>query len=171
MRAIPPIRMKFPLFFPALTDSSFLRSQRLWPNKQQGFSLVEVTLAIGIISFGMLSVIGMIPVGLSTIRHAIDERIEAQIAQGMKAEILLTPFSELSETYAKKTFHFDAEGKPTDQQGLSHFQVKTDLVAAIYPGATDEPEVWNAVRSVQVEISGIRDEMHRFAIIVPNSGD
>lgn len=40
--------------------------------RAQGFTLVEVTLAIGIIAFALLAVLALVPVGLNSGRAAID---------------------------------------------------------------------------------------------------
>ncbi len=46
-----------------------------------GFTLVEVVLALGIIGFAILAILGILPVGLNTGRSAQDETRAAQIAQ------------------------------------------------------------------------------------------
>jgi uncharacterized protein (TIGR02598 family) len=61
-----------------------------------GFSLVEVTLAIGIIAFAIVPMLGLIPMGLSTSRQAVDNTIEAQIIQQLSNQAQQTDFSQLS---------------------------------------------------------------------------
>lgn len=41
--------------------------------RNSGFSLVEVVLALGIVSFCMVSVVGLLPVGLSSVKNGTDE--------------------------------------------------------------------------------------------------
>lgn len=52
-----------------------------------GFSLVEVVLALGVISFAIVAILGVLPVGLQTGHSAQDETRAAQIAQAILASI------------------------------------------------------------------------------------
>lgn len=49
--------------------------------KTAAFSLVEVTLAIGIIAFGLLAIIGLLPVGMNSGRESVDATHAQLIAQ------------------------------------------------------------------------------------------
>jgi uncharacterized protein (TIGR02598 family) len=64
-------------------------------SRQRGFSLVEVTLAIGIVSFAFLAILGLIPIGLQTFRSAIDTSVSAQIFQRVINEAQQTDFDTL----------------------------------------------------------------------------
>ena len=46
-----------------------------------GFSLVETTLSIGVISFGLLTLVPLLDLGMKSSRFARDDRTTAQIAQ------------------------------------------------------------------------------------------
>jgi uncharacterized protein (TIGR02598 family) len=50
-------------------------------NRQFGFSLVEVVLALGVISFAIVAILGLIPTGLQTSHSSQDETRATQIAQ------------------------------------------------------------------------------------------
>ena len=45
---------------------------------RNGFSLIEVVLSIGIVSFALLLIIGLIPVGLGSIKHAQEQAAAAE---------------------------------------------------------------------------------------------
>ncbi len=82
-----------------------------------GFSLVEVVLAIGIVSFAFVALLGLLPAGLSTFRTAIDTSNEARILQSITGKAQLTDFSKLPEldyTSQKEIFYYDEEGSQTD---------------------------------------------------------
>jgi uncharacterized protein (TIGR02598 family) len=49
--------------------------------KSQGFSLVEVTLAIGIVAFALIAILGLVPVGLNSGRDSIAATHTPLIAQ------------------------------------------------------------------------------------------
>src|ERR1700742_1236811 len=50
-------------------------------SKRQGFSLVEVVLALGIVAFAFVAILGLIPAGMSTFRQAINISVCSQIGQ------------------------------------------------------------------------------------------
>lgn len=51
------------------------------------FSLVEVVLALGVVSFAIVAILGILPVGLSTGHSAQDETRAAQIAEDILASL------------------------------------------------------------------------------------
>ncbi len=79
--------------------------------RRSAFSLVEITLALGIISFALVSVMALMPLGMKNLRSAIDTTVSAQITQSLVAETQQTDFSEL-ETFTRS---FDDQGQPLDQ--------------------------------------------------------
>lgn len=92
-------------------------SRSRFPKKlRQAFSLVEITLAIGILSFCMIPIMGLIPVALNTSRKAMEKNIETRILQNVRAELLQIPFSELPE---EGVFVFDADGYRLDGSAAS----------------------------------------------------
>lgn len=58
---------------------------------RQGFSLVEVTLALGIAAFSLLAIFGLLPVGVKSHRNAIEQTAAAGIATGIFADLRATP--------------------------------------------------------------------------------
>lgn len=52
-------------------------------NSQKAFSLVEVVLALGIISFACITLLGLLSMGLVTVSHAVGNTVEAQIIQSV----------------------------------------------------------------------------------------
>lgn len=61
-----------------------------------GFSLIECALSLGVVSFGFVALIGLIPVGLNTFHSAIDATVSSQISQGLLTEVRQAKFSELA---------------------------------------------------------------------------
>lgn len=64
--------------------SSFWK--RCFAGSRSGHSLVEVTLALGIISSGLLTLIPLMTIGMEQTRQAQDNRMAAQIAQSFVEE-------------------------------------------------------------------------------------
>jgi len=145
-----------------------------------GFTLVEVTLAIGIISFAFVTMFGLLPVGLSVSRQAMDTTIEAQIVQQMKTQALQTDFSQLGELAAADEMYFDDQGKQVDEaQAL--YRTKFSAVSA----NTRLPEGAATDRLKTVTISllntkGMADRANadlatssdakKFTILIPDNG-
>ena len=77
--------------------------------RTDAFSLVEVTLALGILAFAFVAVFGMLPVGLQTFRDSADKTQTTQIAQRLLADAQQTPFDLLPNLYGKISY-FDDEG-------------------------------------------------------------
>jgi uncharacterized protein (TIGR02598 family) len=82
-----------------------------------GFSLVEVTLAIGVIAFAFVALLGLLPAGLTSFRAAIDLNNETRIVQSIVGKVQVTDFNEvpnLDYSVSNEIYYFDEEGTPTD---------------------------------------------------------
>lgn len=64
---------------PSTIQASLLPS--LQKRRAQAFSLVEVVLAIGVVSFAFVAILGLLPAGMTQFRQAVDTTVCAQIAQ------------------------------------------------------------------------------------------
>ncbi len=83
-------------------------------NSIRAFSLVEIVISVGIVSFAFVALMGMIPVGLSTFENSIDATMEAQISQRLFSEAQQANFSNLTALTADGRF-YDYEGFPIGQ--------------------------------------------------------
>jgi uncharacterized protein (TIGR02598 family) len=84
--------------------------------KSSAFSLVEVVLALGICSFAMIGIVGMIPVGLSTFKGAMETTAQAQIVQALASEVLLTDYQTLTGSTGRTAPSFyNEQGMPTEE--------------------------------------------------------
>lgn len=61
---------------------------------EDGFSLVEVSVAMAIAAVALVTLIGLIPQGLKTMQDAADQAISGRIHQQILSEIQLTPFRD-----------------------------------------------------------------------------
>lgn len=78
--------------------------------KPLAFSLVEIVMALGIVSFAMMGIVGLLMVGMNTFRDSMDTTIQARIAQRIISDAQLTEFGKLS---ARQAF-FDEGGREMD---------------------------------------------------------
>jgi len=65
-----------------------------------GFSLIEVTIALGITAFGITSVLGLLPQSLDQIRKASDVGAEARIFQQIASDISQAEWDSSSSSAA-----------------------------------------------------------------------
>lgn len=59
--------------------------------KRPGFSLVEVTLALGVAAVSLLAISALLPVGLKTNQIAIEQRASTDILSAVVADLRATP--------------------------------------------------------------------------------
>ena len=83
------------------------------PRSAQGFSLVEVALALGIVAFAFVSLFGLLPTGLGVFRSAIDTSNETWIMQGLNSMVQVTEWPKLDDL-GKETFYYNEEGRLLD---------------------------------------------------------
>jgi len=64
-------------------------------SKNQGFSLVEVVLALGVVAFAFVAILGLIPAGMSSFRQAINISVCSQVAQRAISDAFQADFDTL----------------------------------------------------------------------------
>lgn len=123
------------------------------------FSLVEVAIALGIFCFGIVSVLGLLPIGLKVSRDSIGEVVESNILQQIASDAELTDFDKLKDS----VFYFDDEGVLLSSSASSNclYTVKTKVfTSTIIPGvATPEPGApgvsWDAMALLRIDCTPI----------------
>jgi len=84
-----------------------------------GFSLVELTLALGVAAFCLLAVFGLMPIGVQTNRNATSQTRATNIMAGIIADLRATSTSSTTSAQFGITFgtckrlYFDSEGQVT----------------------------------------------------------
>lgn len=122
-----------------------------------GFTLVEVVLSIGVVSFVLVSMMGLLPVGMATQRQATSNMVESQIVQSLTNEILLTDFANLKN----QTLSYDREGKLLSSNGAS-----TDP-QSLYD-VTVTLQTLDNLQNCPVNLKTAKDEAYNVAIAVQN---
>jgi uncharacterized protein (TIGR02598 family) len=127
--------------------------QRSW----SAFSLIELTLAIGIAAFCLLAVMGLIPIAVQTNRNATSQTAANGIIASVIADMRATT-SSTSPQYGitfgtPKTLYFDSVGQfttslgansryrarvtfPTSPTGLSYADIRVTWPAPVDPATT-----------------------------------
>jgi len=125
------------------------RSRR---RKRGGFSLVEATLSIGILSFGILSLEPLLAVGLKTARFARDDRDSAQIAQMLVEEAR-------QGTLAPGTTYFNLEGAVCPASQAAYSAVATSFSVAGNAALTQT--------TLRLTPLGAPDRVRTYAVVFP----
>ncbi|MDF1739702.1 MAG: Verru_Chthon cassette protein B [Verrucomicrobiales bacterium] len=115
----------------------------------RGFSLVEVTIAMAIASVALVTLMGLIPQGMDTMREAGDTAIEARIHQQVLNELQLTPFDDASGSslldsyYNDLEIYYDSQGEEmshSKNQGSVADDKKKGAFAHIYSARVSVPK-------------------------------
>ena len=95
------------------------------------FSLVEITLSLGIIAFGLLAILALVPVGMQSGSAAIDDTRTALIGRDAqtrgKAAISFTMFDS-SDDVVLPTWFYDREGTFIGTSVTGHSVYRADVV-------------------------------------------
>jgi uncharacterized protein (TIGR02598 family) len=92
---------------------------RLCISKNASFSLIEVTLALGVAAFCLIAVFGLMPVGVQTNRNATSQTAATNIIAGVVADLRATPTTNSTSLQFGITFgtnatlYFDDAGQAT----------------------------------------------------------
>ena len=78
-------------------------------HRMNAFSLVEVTLALGIAAFCLLAIFGLLPVGIKSQQNAIGQTVAAGIATGIVADLRTTPATNTTSPNYKITIPGDTK--------------------------------------------------------------
>lgn len=82
----------------------------------RAFSLVEMVISLGIASFAMVSLVGLIPLGLKTSREAIDTTVQSQMVQMIRNQVLLDNFEKLQDHWDGRKLYFDDQGLQVEDE-------------------------------------------------------
>jgi uncharacterized protein (TIGR02598 family) len=96
-------------------------------SKSHGFSLVEVVIALGLASFALVSMVGLLSVGFRGARDSIDMTVIADIARGISGEAQLTPWTNLQTIYGARIRYFDDLGRELSNDSQAAYLAKTSL--------------------------------------------
>ena len=99
-------------------------SQRKAVTRVAAFTLVEVTLALGLLVFAFVALLGMVPVGFNSFQQSKSLGVSSQIAEQIFSEVQTTTFANLTANATGTTVRLPAPNSTTvytryfDEQGL-----------------------------------------------------
>ena len=84
--------------------------------KRAGFSLIEVTLAIAIVAFAFIALIGLLPAGMAVFNQTMDSTNEMRISSDITALLQASEYNKIptNPDIVKNIFYFDVDGALVD---------------------------------------------------------
>jgi len=105
------------------------------PGIQEGFTLVEVALALGIIGFAFTAIMGLVPIGLCTARNAAETSVCSQIVQRVAGDLKQTDFNAL-DSGTTESFDDQANMLASSSAAGKIYDVQVQLYSVLLPGST-----------------------------------
>jgi uncharacterized protein (TIGR02598 family) len=139
---------------------------------RRGFSLVEVTIALGITAFAVTAMLGMLPVGLGSLRQSANDMAKAQILKSIGAQLVVADSGTLFGASATPIeAWFDFEGQPVAQSKDPHYYVLATRTNTIFPGDANAADLPSSLRTFGIEIEDLRAHTEtKTSLNVANSG-
>jgi len=135
---------------------------------QRGFCLAEVLIAIGITSFALVAMLGVIPVGLQSIKESVFVTSQAAITESLVANAQRTPWDKL-DAWNGAMRYFSIEGYPAATADSAAFEVTTRLVKSVPGASTGLPHQQLARLTVEIR-SLTGQQTARLSALVGNNG-
>lgn len=127
-------------------------------NITRGFTLIEVTLALGVISFAFIGLLGLLPAGMQSFRSTMDISVRSQIVQRISSDAMQTDFDTLVGT-PSTTRYFDDQGTEVNSSqsvDLSHrpyvYQVRVTVTGTTSLPAATGLKINVNLATVEIEI-------------------
>lgn len=132
--------------------------------KRSAFSLVEVTLAIGVMAFALLAIFGLLPTGMGVFRQALDTSVSSQIIQRVLNDARETDFAYLIQDASNQTItaptgvkavrYFDDQGNELSVPAGAIYQVNTRIMPQTTLPTTDPNALANTnLATVTVQVA------------------
>ncbi|HSI85540.1 MAG: hypothetical protein ACAI35_01465 [Candidatus Methylacidiphilales bacterium] len=144
-----------------------------------GFSLVEVIMALGVMSFAMMGMLGLLSVGLTNFQKSMDLTVRAQITQDLTFMLQRTPFTDLASSSSLARY-YDDEGrilpdlKKTEAVYQANVQVGTfaETSGRVSPtwAFSTPPSQFKAVTISISRVGGTGLRPYEFTTYVANTG-
>ncbi len=118
----------------------------------RAFSLVEVVMALGIVSFAMVGLMGLLTVAIGTSKDSIDATRQTQIVQKIFAEAQLTVWEKKEGRYqfvpVKSIYYFSFDGAELTASKDAQYTVYVTPTNLLLPGALVPPDASYATNLV-----------------------
>lgn len=114
---------------------------RRFPSRS-AFSLVEVTLALGVAALCLLAVFGLLPIGLNSNQAAVQQTLAANILNGVIADLRNTPKSSTNSPQFDIPIAGSATPLLVDETGHASTSDQRFRVTVVAVGTPDNTATW-----------------------------
>ena len=114
------------------------------PRAAAAFTLIEVTLAIGIVAFAFVALFGLLPIGMTNFRQALDTSLTTQIAQRIINDLKQSDFDTVKQTTLSMRYYSEqgddmTTGKPGTETAVSNHWLYYGEISVAAPATTALP--------------------------------
>ena len=103
----------------------------------QGFSLIEVVLAVGIVNFAVLSIFGFLVVAANTNKRAHEEQLAAQLVQNEFERIRSLSSATFPVTYVTRYYDASLNDLGTTLNRAAVYQLQIAILTPAAPAPAD----------------------------------
>ena len=148
--------------------------------RQRGFSLVEIVIAIGIVSFALLPTLGLLPIGLNSLRESMGQTAMANISQQIRGELQQISFNTSADfnihNLSSTNYYFTREGLKTSASGADvYYEAALSSQDGAVAGATyDTASAQNVTIALCYPVGAPAAAKNRFSfslLLAKQSGD
>jgi len=119
--------------FMKISAPSDIRASQSPSRLSHGFSLIEVTIALGVFAFAMIPIIGLVSSGMKSLRGSMDDGVRGEIVRKVVGEAGRVPYTNLSTAFNNRLFYFDDEGVQQASSNAQTIFVASNSVYAATP--------------------------------------
>lgn len=112
------------------------------------FSLIETTLAIGVVAFALVAMLGLMPVGLTSFREAMDASTSSRILQRVSSDLR----QGTNVVAQQPMLYFDEQGDKTTANGADGKKALYYVNTLVQPTTSLPGGVDSSLTTVTVEI-------------------
>ncbi len=137
----------------------------------RAFTLVEVVFALGIVSFTLITLLGLLTVGIQRFHDAKNTTVESEISQQLANQLQLANYSSISANNLT-VFYFTDEGVATNASSAIYTATISAPTQLIVPGASNPTTTNTNTLAFVIAIKSVSSPQitNSFPIQVANNG-
>jgi uncharacterized protein (TIGR02598 family) len=142
----------------------------------RAFSLIEVVLAIGVVSFALLTIVGLLPTGLATMQKAQLLQATANIANQIRGQVLLLSFCSTSSNAIQQLpqthYYYTLDGIPVESGDSDVYYTAsftTSSISASSAQISDASFSSDNAQTITVTVTyppGVNNQTNTFSLLV-----